>query len=516
MTSAYPWVKSHRTNGERPCHLTIYSQQCKKCNLTFLSMARPPEMGYTGGRGHRRMAELKTGGFMKLAESHSRRASTAALALIVSCGAFLINGSAGSAADRSSGPARVMIVLLKDQNSSLPARSVARKLDVRIEQASIIKSLRASGATHISSLSLINAIIAKMSPAEARSLSANPAVSQVLRNSVIPGPTLSRPALTFSGAKASHNIKSHVTVVPPSCGTATNPQLNPEALTNINATPSQLGSNVGTGVTVAFIADGIDTTNPDFQRNGAYGTSGTPVITQYDFSGDGTNAPTPGGEAFLDASSIAAQGNTSYNLNNYVAPVHQIAGGCYIKIVGVAPGSNVEALKVFAENNDTTESGFLQAINYAVSSGAKVINESFGATNFPDTALDVTRAADDAAVAAGVTVVVSSGDAGVTSTIGSPATDPNVISVGASTTYRAYDQFTYGGINDPNATGATVDNNISSLSSGGYSQAGNTVDLVAPGRPQLGALQYQQGDVPGLHRLRQQCGFTHRVLRRYE
>ena len=58
---------------------------------------------------------------------------------------------------------------------------------------------------------------------------------------------------------------------------------------------------------------------------------------------------------------------------------------------------------------------------------------------------------------------------------------PNVISVGATTTFRAYTQLTYGGINDPNASGAYVDNNISSLSSGGYTQAGNTVDLVAPG-----------------------------------
>jgi hypothetical protein len=375
-----------------------------------------------------------------------------------------------------------MIVMLRDQNSSLSAHSAARSAAVRIEQAPIVKSLRASGATHISSLSLINAVIAKMSPAEARLLAANPTVSQVLRNAVIPGPApSSKPVLSVPGAKVAHLSTSHITTIAPTCGTASHPQLNPEALTNINATPSQLGSNNGAGVTVAYLADGVDTTNPDFQRNAAYGVAGTPVVTQYDFSTGGTNEATAGGEAFGDASSIAAQGNTAYDLSQFVSSAHPLPANCDIKIVGVAPGANVEALKVFASNNDTTESGFLQAINYAVSSGAKVINESFGSTNFPDTALDVTRDANDAAVAAGVTVVVSSGDAGVTSTIGSPATDPAVISVGASTTFRAYDQLTYGGINDPNATGATVDNNISSLSSGGYTQAGNTVDLVAPG-----------------------------------
>ncbi len=234
-----------------------------------------------------------------------------------------------------------------------------------------------------------------------------------------------------------------------------------------------------------MVQSGRDRLLPDFQRNPAYGAGGAPVITQYDFSGDGVNATTAGGEAFLDASSIAAQGNTAYNLAQFVAAPQAArlpASGCWIKIVGAAPGASVMALKVFAENDDTTESGFLQAIQYAVQHGVKVINQSFGATNFPDTVQDVTRAADDAAVAAGVTVVVSTGDAGNTSTIGSPSSDPNVISVGGTTTFRSYAQDNFGGFYNPSVgNGRWVDNNISSLSSGGFTQAGNTIDLVAPG-----------------------------------
>jgi hypothetical protein len=417
-----------------------------------------------------------------LRTSFSRRVGTAAVALVVGCGSFLVDGSTGSAASQSSGPAREMIVILRNQNSSLAARSAVRNTAVRAEQAPILASLRASGATHITSLSLVNAVVARMSPAEARLLAAIPAVSNVLENSVIPGPApSSRAVLPILSAKVAYQPGLPTATFPRICGTTNNPQLNPEALSNINATPSQLGNNDGSGVTVAVLADGLDTGNPDLQRNADYGTPGHSVVKEYDFSSDGTTAPTSGEEALGDASSIAAQGNVTYDLSQFVSTANPLPPNCDIKIIGVAPGANVEVLKVFAQNNDTTESGILQAINFAVASGAKVINESFGTTNLPDTALDVTREANDAAVAAGVTVVVSTGDAGITSTIGSPATDPAVISVGATTTYRAYVQDTYGGINDPNVSGAYVDNNIASFSSGGYTQAGNTVDLVAPG-----------------------------------
>jgi hypothetical protein len=92
----------------------------------------------------------------------------------------------------------------------------------------------------------------------------------------------------------------------------------------------------------------------------------------------------------------------------------------------------------------------------------------------------VLKQANDNAVAAGTTVVVSSGDAGVTSTIGTPSTDPEVISSGATTTYRIDLQDGYGGAQFPGIKGYE-NNNISSFSSGGFQQNGATVDTVAPG-----------------------------------
>jgi hypothetical protein len=385
---------------------------------------------------------------------------------------------AASTASMASAVDHEYIVILKNQNTALNARSSARRSAVRAEQAPVMSQMHALGAKVVGTTSLVNAVIAQTSPSSAQSLAANPAVAEVIPNQVIPGPVL--PAAPAAIQKASGSVSA--ASLRRLCGTAAHPQLNPEALSAIKAVHP--GAD-GAGVTVALLADGLNPGDPDFQRNPAFASSGSPagspVVTEADFSTDGPSAPTPGGEAFLDASSIAAQANSTYDLSQFVNTAHPLPSGCDIKIRGVAPGASVLALKVFAQNNDTTTSGFVQAVNYAVANGAKVINESFSSANFPDLAADAVRQANDAAVAAGVTVVGITYDAGVTNTFSPPATDPNIISVGASTTFRAYAQNSYGGINVPGANGRFVNNNISSLSSGGVSEAGGTLDFVAPG-----------------------------------
>jgi hypothetical protein len=389
--------------------------------------------------------------------------------------------SAAQAAAFSTNVTDKVIVLFKNQFAGVTdtsSNAATRTSDVRSSQSGVLAQLAETHSANVKSFSLINALSATVSPGEAKYLAGNPAVSEVVPDRPIPvANSLSPVAGAHAAAKA-----TGVKPLPGACTTGKTVQLNPEALQNINAA-SQSGKGdvaqalgyTGAGVKVAFIADGLDIDNPDFIR-----ANGQHVFVDYqDFSGTGTNAPTGGGEAYIDSSSIAAQGREVYNVAGYGAG---LSTPCKVRILGVAPGASLVGLNVFGSALDAYDSVFLEAVNYAVNHDhVNVLNESFGDNPFPDIAsLDLTEMVNDAAVKAGVTVTVSSGDAGVTNTIGSPATDPNIISAGATTTYRAYAQTGEGGIFTPGVKG-WIDNNISGLSSGGFAQNGATVDVVAPG-----------------------------------
>jgi hypothetical protein len=404
-------------------------------------------------------------------------AATSALVLTVTpVGAAL----ASTAPERTAGATTPVIVFLRDQPSLSPAsaRSAGRRDAIAASQAPFLSELAEVHATHVTTFSLVNAFAATVSPGEEKVLAADPAVARVIPDDTIKGPS---PAVRTkaSGAAGTHATSA---ALPGACLPKGGVELEPEGLSLTDTDSQTAGAQTarslgftGAGVTVGFMADGIDPDNVNFLR-----ADGKSVFTRYvDFSSDGINAPTGGGEAFLDANAIAGQGRTVYNTQGFSADSPSTP--CNIRIEGVAPGVSLVGLKVMAQDNNTTTSAFLQAIDYAVETAkVNVLNQSFYSNDYPDTALDAIREFDDAAVKAGVTVTVCSGDGGPTNTIGSPASDPNVISVGATTDFRFYAQTGFAGAGKF-ATKGWLDDNISAFSSSGYSQTGATIDMVAPG-----------------------------------
>jgi subtilisin family serine protease len=378
------------------------------------------------------------------------------------------------------------IIIFKNQLSSLPAKGATAGLRIRAanaSQAGVMSELKQVHATHLRSFHIVNAVAATISSAEASRLKRNPSVKTVVPDTMRHFASLGSgagPVFPAAARRGHHHLTAgtrQADAAQQICpSNPAQPLVEPEARQVMNVDAANQIVN-GSGVKVGIIADGIDPNNPDLIR-----ADGQHVIFDYqDFSGFGPGAKTDGREAFLDAGTIASQGNQVYDLSNFVNPAHPLPPGCNIKIAGIAPGASLAVLNVAGPNPGFFNSQIIQAIQWAVMvDHVNVLNESIGGNPIPNTQDDPVALADQAAVAAGVTVVASSGDAGPFNNIGSPATTPGVIAVGGTTTYRVYRQTSRYGTNL--VPGGWENNNITALSSDGVTEFNpHTVDVVAPG-----------------------------------
>jgi hypothetical protein len=383
-----------------------------------------------------------------------------------------------------------MIVIMRDQMPALKAGRGARALrSAAIAKAhvSLLQGLQADRPRAARSFQLVNGFSTSLSQAEVDRLSAQPDVLAVVPDHVIRLPKHVRDD-AFAGDIGGMAPSGPSRGAEGLCNT-----LEPEALQLTHtafldpSAPQAQGIKdaagrvvTGSGVKVAILADGLDTSVPGFTHQ-----DGSKVFVDYqDFTGDPAGTPTAGGEMFGDASSIAAQDMPNgqpltFDISTFVTAAHPLPSPCNIRIRGMAPGASLVGLKVFSNLGYTTTSSFVQAVEYAALHDADVINESLGSNPYFDSDRDPISLANAAAVGAGVTVVVSTGDAGTAGTLGSPATEASVIAAGASTQFRFYAQTTNGMY--ALANGFT-DNNVSSFSSAGFAQRRpRTTDLLAPG-----------------------------------
>jgi hypothetical protein len=380
---------------------------------------------------------------------------------------------------RAARATRVIVLLKRQQTGRLATASgvrTRRALQAR-QRRPLLASIARSGGTVTREYTVLNAFAARVSAAEKARLASDPQVTAVVPDAMVtpqPPPAASPPA----AAPAPGNPATPQSGICPS--DPAKPLLEPEALQTMHVAysdptlPQAQNLATGKGVRVAFFADGLDINNPDFIR-----PDGSHVFIDYrDFTGDGPNAPTGGEEAFGDATDIAAQGRQVYDVANFVNPAHPLPPGCNITIRGVAPGASLIGMKVFGAAG-AWGSVIVQGLDWAVTQDhADVLSESFGDYTMPDTAVDLIKQFNDAAVRAGVAVSQGSSDSGATAGPSEPGTDPLVMDSGGTTNFRHYAQTTSYGFQFSNGT--WLNDNISSISGGGFSQNASTPDFVAP------------------------------------
>ena len=177
-------------------------------------------------------------------------------------------------AELSQGVDQHVIVIMNSQPAATTAGSaaqVSRSAAIAADQAPLMRELSAVHATDVKQYGLVNSFAATISKGEESRLRADPAVAEVIADVTIQGALPDSATPTASSSSDSPDLTPNV--LPGACSAMT-PQLDPEGLSLTNTdsdNPSQPTARslgiTGSGVKVAWIADGIDPNNINFIRS---------------------------------------------------------------------------------------------------------------------------------------------------------------------------------------------------------------------------------------------------------
>ena len=240
--------------------------------------------------------------------------------------------SASQVRARSSGKQERMVVVFDDQLANLPANRThrqARQARAASMQAPLVTQLKQVGATHITRLSILNAVAAAMPAAEARALSHTKGVKEVVPDgTIIIGDATSKTKTVAASQVRKSAISATAADGQQSCNApGGRPLVEPEALTSIHDTNAIA---TGQGVIVGNVNADTLAGNPNMIRpNGQHVIIDAPDPTENVFS-DEFNG---------DVSTIAAQGTVTYTYASQL-PFSNIPANCSFRIVGDAPGAS--------------------------------------------------------------------------------------------------------------------------------------------------------------------------------
>ncbi len=282
----------------------------------------------------------------------------------------------------SAGKREAVVVVFSNQLGTLPANAAhrsARHATAASMQAPLVAQLKQVGATHITTLSLLNAVAATMPAAEAQALSHAAGVKEVVPDGTI---IIGDGASSTKTVAASRVQKSSIPAIASDgqqlCNASpATPLLEPEALTSIHdasndPSDQQEASRLATGY-------GVIIGNPNAEE-----LAGNPNMIRPNGQHVVIDAPDPHENVFDDEfngdeSTMAAQGTVTYTYASQL-PFSNIPSKCTFRIVGDATGASILSTGFFTDTNSAgqvvaPESQVIAGLQQAVDENVNVVSE---------------------------------------------------------------------------------------------------------------------------------------------